>query len=311
MDLYFWNAYKRLEKDVLELSEYIHISDDQLGVYSAKIGDLLVRTAIEAETLVKLLYHENGGEKSNGKDLYFDTDCFKLLEEKWKLSQKTIYVTAPSFFLKDNRTLRPLHKAHKRGTSSSKWQIAYQAVKHDRVNNQKSGNIGNLLLALGALYVLNIYYRDAHFSNVTDETASNIDWGLGSDLFTIKISPESTGKSVRKIYVKKNDYDECIYLVKHTDDTAKVMVELFDEIQNEVNKNTSFGVTEHFKEMEKAGLVKPNKDNLVDLLKDTYNDLHNINFNKELEKRKMEIHSVFMQLKLEAVLNKNQYKDDV
>ena len=55
MDLYFWNAYKRLEKEVLELSEYIHISDDQLDVYSLQIGDLLVRTAIEAETLVKLL----------------------------------------------------------------------------------------------------------------------------------------------------------------------------------------------------------------------------------------------------------------
>ena len=63
--------------------------------------------------------------------------------------------------------------------------------------------------------------------------------------------------------------------------------------------------------MEKSGLINPNKDNLVELLKDVYNDLHNKNFNKELEKRKMKIHSVFMQLKLEAVLNKNQYKDDV
>ena len=26
MDMYFWNAYKRLEKEVVELSEYIHIS---------------------------------------------------------------------------------------------------------------------------------------------------------------------------------------------------------------------------------------------------------------------------------------------
>ena len=190
MDLYFWNAYKRLEREVLELAEYIHISEDQLDVYSLKIGDLLVRTAIEAETLVKLLYHENGGTKPNGKDLYFDTDCFKLLEDKWTLSKKTIVVTAPSFFLTENRMLCPLHKAYKRGTSSSKWQIAYQAVKHDRVNNQKSGNIGNLLLALGALYILNIYYRGANFPNVTDETASNIDWGLGSELFSVKISPE-------------------------------------------------------------------------------------------------------------------------
>lgn len=308
MDLYFWNAYKRLEKEVLELSEYIHISDDQLDVYSLKIGDLLVRTAIEAETLVKLLYHENGGTKPNGKDLYFDTDCFKLLEDKWTLSKKTIVVTAPSFFLIRNRTLRPLHKAYKRGTSSSKWQIAYQAVKHDRVNNQKSGNIGNLLLALGALYILNIYYRGANFPNVTDETASNIDWGLGSELFSVKISPETTGKSVKDIYVKKEDYDESIYLIKHTDDTAKIMVELFDDIQNEVNKNTSLGVTDRFNELKDAGEIQVDKDNMIEQLKKVYNDLHDENFRKELEKRKMEIHQVFLQLKLEAVLNTNQYK---
>ena len=307
MDLYFWNAYKRLEKEALELSEYIHISDDQLGVYSLKIGDLLVRTAIEAETLVKLLYHENGGTKPNGKDLYFDTDCFKLLEDKWTLSKKTIIVTAPSFFLMEYRTLRPLHKAYKRGTSSSKWQIAYQAVKHDRVNNQRSGNIGNLLLALGALYILNIYYRGAIFPNVTDETASNIDWGLGSELFSVKISPESTGKSVKDIYVKKADYDECIYLVKHTDDTAKMVVDLFDDIQNEVNKNTSFGVTDRFEKLKGAGAIQVDKDNMIEQLKKVYNDLHDENFRKELEKRKMEIHQVFMQLKLEAVLNTNQY----
>lgn len=309
MDLYFWNAYKRLEREVLELAEYIHISDDQFGVYSLKIGDLLVRTAIEAETLVKLLYYENGGTKPSGKDLYFDTDCFKLLEDKWSLSKKVIFITAPSFFLKENRTLRPLHKAFKRGSSSSNWQRAYQSVKHDRVNNQKSGNVGNLLLALGALYILNIYYRDAYFSNVADETASNIDWGLGSELFSVKISPEKAGKSVRKIYEIKEDYDESIYLVKNTDDTAKVMVNLFDEIQNEVNKKTSFGVTERFKELEKKGRIKVDKDNFMKQLQEVYSNLHNENYNKELEKRKMDIHSVFLQLKLEAILNKNQYKN--
>lgn len=308
MDLYFWNAYKRLEKEVLELSEYIHVSDDQLDVYSLKIGDLLVRTAIEAETLVKLLYHENGGTKPSGKDLYFDTDCFKLLEDKWTLSKKTIIVTAPSFFLTGSRTLCPLHKAYKRGTSSSKWQVAYQAVKHDRVNNQKSGNVGNLLLALGALYILNIYYRGSNFPNVIDETASNIDWGLGSELFSVKISPETIGKSVKDIYVKKDDYDESIYLVKHTDDTAKKMVELFDDIQNEVNKNTSFGLTDRFNELKDAGVIQVDKDNMIEQLKKVYNDLHDENFRKELEKRKMEIHQVFLQLKLEAVLNTNQYR---
>jgi len=53
MNQFFWNAYKRLEKEVLVLSEDIHFCDDQLEVYSSKIGDLLVRTAIEVESLSK------------------------------------------------------------------------------------------------------------------------------------------------------------------------------------------------------------------------------------------------------------------
>ena len=47
---------------------------------------------------------------------------------------------------------------------------------------------------------------------------------------------------------------------------------------------------------------------MIEQLKKVYNDLHDENFRKELEKRKMEIHQVFLQLKLEAVLNTNQYK---
>lgn len=151
IEQYYWNAYKRLEQEVMALAESIHVCDDQLKVYSMRIGELLVRAAIETEALVKVLYHANGGTKSSGKELYFDTDCFALLEEKWKISKKTIFVTATNFYLEDdvNRVLKPLHKSFKRGTSSSDWQKAYQAVKHDRSHNLKSGNLRNLILAMG------------------------------------------------------------------------------------------------------------------------------------------------------------------
>ena len=93
MNQIFWNAYKRLEKEVLLLSEDIHFSDDQIEVYSSKIGDLLVRTAIEVESLSKELFFANGGEHLADRDLYYDTDCLQLLEDKWLLSKKTIFLT--------------------------------------------------------------------------------------------------------------------------------------------------------------------------------------------------------------------------
>ena len=89
MNQFFWNAYKRLEKEVLALSEDIHFSDEQLGVYSSKIGDLLVRIAIEVESLSKVLYLANGGTMPTDRDLYFDTDCMKFLEDKWLPAVRT------------------------------------------------------------------------------------------------------------------------------------------------------------------------------------------------------------------------------
>ena len=137
MNQLFWNAYKRLEKEMLALSEVIHFSDDQLGVYSSKSGDLLVRTVIEVEGLSKQLYFDNGGPKSRDKHPYFDTDCLKFLEEKWSLSKKKISVNSPYFYFEKDENLiyTPLDKAFNNGKDSSKWQRAYQAVKHDRCNN--------------------------------------------------------------------------------------------------------------------------------------------------------------------------------
>jgi len=52
MNLY-WPVYKSLEKEVSNLAEIIHFSDDQLSVYSVKIADLIVRCAIEIESISK------------------------------------------------------------------------------------------------------------------------------------------------------------------------------------------------------------------------------------------------------------------
>ena len=309
MNQLFWNAYKRLEKEVLTLSEDIQFDDDQTGVYSSKIGDLLVRTVIEVESLSKVLFFANGGKQPTGRDLYFDTDCIKLLEEKWLLSKKTIFVSSPFFYFKDevNLTIKPLHKAFKRGTSSSRWQQAYQAVKHDRINNYKRGNIGNLLQALGALYILNIYYRDANFDSVSDKDASNIDWGLGSDIFSVKVSHETNSASANMIYVKKEDYDECIYIVKHTDETAKAfmtvmqgvnkqyIIQILNELKISLNDRIKSGemiLDSETINMQVSALVEEKKDKVMSGI---------------LEKEKFAIKRAFEGLRFEAVLNHHQF----
>ena len=52
---FYWNVYKSLEKELIALSEVIHIDDNQLGVYSMKIADLL----LEIENIRKTMLGTN------------------------------------------------------------------------------------------------------------------------------------------------------------------------------------------------------------------------------------------------------------
>ena len=102
----------------------------------------------------------------------------------------------------------------KRGTSSSDWNKAYQAVKHNRVKELHKGNIKNLLHGLSALYLLNLYYKDEKMENISKKDRSSINLNFGSSLFSIKIHKVKELNPEGK-YKKGMDYDECIYIEDH------------------------------------------------------------------------------------------------
>ena len=310
MNTFFWNAYKRLEKEVLALSEDIHFDDDQLGVYSPRIGDLLVRTVIEIESLSKELYFANGGkEPEDGGDLYFDTICLKDLEDKWLLSKKKVVIVSPYFYFTktENIVLLPLHKAYKRGKSGAKWKRAYQDVKHDRINNLKEGNVGNLLNALAALYVLNVYYGDKSYYLGEDYEARKIDWGLGSEIFAVKVSPEDRNPSMKAPYVKKRDYEECVYLVKATDGVIKDYLELLHKITRETHLESEKVVKQTLAEKMNNGEYPTNNAELNRLVESLFAQNNSESFKRVGERHIEEINRVYSALRYEAVLNKNQY----
>ena len=101
----YWPIYKNLEKEVLEISKYIHFDDNQDKVYSIHIGDLIIRCAVEIESLAKELYIREGGNpnvvdaEGKNRDLYFDTDCIELLNQKWNICKKVVSIVSPVFYL--------------------------------------------------------------------------------------------------------------------------------------------------------------------------------------------------------------------
>jgi len=231
MNLY-WPIYKRLEEEVVKLAFSIHFNDDQINVYSTHIADLIVRCVVEIEALSKKLYEQLGGNMQpidaagNVRELYFDTDCMALLNQHWHLDKKRIAISASNFYFEkgDNKLLFPLHKSDKRGSSGSKWKQAYQALKHDRYKNLKKATIGNLINALGSLYILNVYYKDEYFY-LGSAAISPIDFNsaCGSDIFSAKIFnalsfdwKEEADDGCIKV-VEGDNLDWAIYVLKHMD----------------------------------------------------------------------------------------------
>ncbi|GGE37750.1 hypothetical protein GCM10007421_09460 [Halopseudomonas oceani] len=217
----YWPIYKNLEKEVAELSNWVHFDDQQLSVYSVKISELLIRCSVEIESISKDLYFDNGGSPPEEGDLYFDTDCLKFLDEKWKLSNKVVIPSSPNFHFENesNKSLTPLHKSFKRGTSGSDWKKAYQAVKHERVKSLSNGNLGNLLRALGALFILNLYYKRETFSLGKDSAGNTLSANCGSDIFSILVHKQ-IGHDGNGDYMKNAEFDKSIYYVDWTHKTG-------------------------------------------------------------------------------------------
>lgn len=165
--------------------EVVEHCDSQLRTFSPYIADLLVRCCVQIEAISKELYYDNGGTKQRGDNtIFFDEDCLKLIDIKWETHNKRVLVVAPYFNLTkdENKTLRPLKEAHKRG--GAYWEKGYQAVKHDRYASLQKGNVKALVQALAALYLLNLYYRNDSWITKYEDLSKR-DYSMGSALFAV------------------------------------------------------------------------------------------------------------------------------
>lgn len=307
MNNLYWNIYQRLEQELIELSDVVFIDDIQLNVYSMRIADLLMRTCVEIEAISKRLYIDNGGKVIDEKKMYFDKVCIDFLESKWSLSKKVVFVTCPTLYFKDdsNKLLTPLLHANIFGPNSADWAVAYQAIKHSRINNLSQGNIKLFIRSLAALYILNLYLRQQIIDLDRDPNGSEVDWGLGSKVFSVKIHPDSSGIEDDYKYVKKEDYDECIYLSRKTDETNRKAVEAMKKLNKGLQADVSKEVQKVLNQKIQDGSLNKNDINpqmLNEWARRAQTDIliKNTSFVREL-------HRTVDSLRFEAVLNTQQY----
>lgn len=306
----YWSVYKNLEKEVLDLSQWVFIDDGQLATYSVKIADLLMRTAVEIESISKALYFRYGGDKPDDNNLFFDADCLKLLKDKFAIGSKVVFVSDVfQYCSKDeNLSLRPLNNSWIKGKCD--WKKAYQAIKHDRYNELRKGNIKHLLRALAALFILNLYYSDRSYGLGYDVKATGFDSRMGSDLFSIKVHAEKVNISESSIIEKQPDYDECLYVVQPTGESVErvrnVLSQLNADVISEANRLFTIkmnrfitdGTMQSFREL---SLVPDERKRLMheEAYRKAYSSVYGA-YNDRLR-------DVYQRVEYEAVINKNQH----
>ncbi len=303
----YWSVYKSLEREFISLSNIIYINDEQLKIYSIKITELLIRAVVEVESISKELYFANRGPKEDDNELFFDTDCLNLLEQRWSLSKKEVLVSSSNLYfdLEENNILTPLKKANKRGSSSSDWLKAFQAVKHNRAKNLKRGNLRNLIRALAGLYILNLYFKDTLFSLGNDGTGTNFDASLGSEIFSVRLHI-NPGISIDTNYIKNSDFDKSIYLLKATDktrqDVQNSLKEINDKTNERLNANLTTEIQQHLKNIQVS-----NEDDIKEYLKKVVDKIKSKYQIQVAQENGHNLKKTFESLQYEGILNKQQY----
>lgn len=206
MNNIFWDIYINLEREVLHLAEMVHFSDDQLSVYSSRIADLLVRCNVEAESLIRELYKQNKGSSTSKIG-----SMLVSLNDDWSLDKKQVSIISPKMHYSSQcASFCPYNYNDK---DENDFYSAYNAVKHDMAGNfEKYATIHYLLRALGALFLLNIYYRQEVFQ--LQKTSILLDSSLGSKIFAFKTKVLSPKYPFKEQILSSDDELRALYIIK-------------------------------------------------------------------------------------------------
>jgi hypothetical protein len=134
-----------IQKDLQLLFDYIEPADRNLDCYSYRILELLIRTCIEVEANCKAILVENGYAQTGRLTMH----DYKKINVSHHLSSYEIGLPVWS----GTKRIRNPFKNWSNGGSLN-WYSAYNATKHDRLNEFTQASFDNLIDAVCGLVVL-------------------------------------------------------------------------------------------------------------------------------------------------------------
>jgi hypothetical protein len=156
MNLIHWRHYLALERELLEISQYIEICQENFCVHSVKFSHLLMASASEFETVGGLFCKKKAVE---GTGINSILDALENIGSNFKQTE----VEIPLHQLK----LKPLEDCGLKTPPA--WWTANNKVKHHRDTDFKLANLGNVLMSMcGLLIMLGKYYHEEKMTELND-----------------------------------------------------------------------------------------------------------------------------------------------
>lgn len=138
----YWNYYKNLENDFINLTRFVKVCDTNYETCSDEIIKQFYAVCSEIDVVFKIICE-------------FDLSSFKKIYDYHNaIKQKHQEIFEASISILHSDIIITPFKAW--GDSLLWWQD-YNDVKHNRFENYKKGNLLNLLNAITALYYLELY----------------------------------------------------------------------------------------------------------------------------------------------------------
>lgn len=191
----YWNYYIELEDQLLATKKYVDFDESNYKTFSVEYLKLLQATCSEIDVVGKIIaeYYDNSFKKVDNKNIQkwgmlvhnafpeIETSTVSFLNDK-EITPWTNW-DYETYYDKDNKFRYRL----KDGKKTPAWWTAYNKVKHERTSPYKEGktnysraNLENLILAMSALYII-----EMKFIKLLSSDGTNADVNKQSKLFSV------------------------------------------------------------------------------------------------------------------------------
>jgi|ERR1017187_508198 hypothetical protein len=142
-----WNYFLALEADAVYASRYVEYSPKNFQTFSIEFAHLLMSAAQDVDVLLKQVCAKHGdpSEKELGYRKFFANKFPKIGDAKVNLPLHSLDFVPFADWL------------HTPSTTPA-WWTANNKVKHERHTQFECANLQNMLSALSALLIANIYF---------------------------------------------------------------------------------------------------------------------------------------------------------